>query len=248
MRASDAQLVAQGATACPAGSRLGSGRLDTDTGSAVLIPRYVENKVTTFNAEGEVIVLAESSEPPTRAVSRAKIEGASITTQVPPLPGNPPPDPYTAFKRLRIASEAAIRAGRAYARTPPGCPSAGYWTNTVILIYRDGRREDLKSRSPCRRATQGARCGGRRATVIGTGRRDVLRGTRLPDVIVGFSGDDRIRGGGGDDLICAGRGDDHVTAGRGDDRVWGGRGDDRLVGRAGADRLHGGPGRDRRRQ
>lgn len=245
--ASDPELIAQGPAACPGDSRLGGGVLRTDTGSAGLIPRFVENEVTTFNADGEVIVLAESSQPPTRAVSRARIEGETITTEVPPVPGNPPPDPYTAFTQLRVVSKAIVRSGRAYGVTPKQCPPSGSWINRITLVYRDDVREDLISRSPCRREAR-PRCGGRPATIVGTARGERLEGTRRRDVIVARGGGDRILGGAGADLICAGAGSDRVTAGRGADRVWGGLGDDRLVGRRGADRLIGGPGRDHLRQ
>ncbi len=72
-----------------------------------------------------------------------------------------------------------------------------------------------------------ARCGGRRATRVGTGKRNVLRGTRRRDVIAGLGGNDVIRGLGGNDILC------------------GGKGRDRLIGGPGKDRLIGGPGRDR---
>lgn len=66
--------------------------------------------------------------------------------------------------------------------------------------------------------SSGARCLGRRATVVGTRGKDVLVGTRHDDVIVGLGGQDRIHGRGGDDLLCGGRGRDGIVGGSGSDR------------------------------
>ncbi len=76
----------------------------------------------------------------------------------------------------------------------------------------------------------GARCDGRRATVVGTRRSETLQGTQHRDVIAALGGNDRIFGLGGNDLIC------------------GGAGNDTLVGGPGRDRLNGGPGRNHRQQ
>jgi len=98
------------------------------------------------------------------------------------------------------------------------------------------------------------RCGGRDATIFGTGVNDVLTGTSGPDVIAGLRGNDTIRAGGSRDIICGGSGVDRISAGAGSDRANGGagsdrvdgnRGNDRLTGRSGNDRLRGGSGRDR---
>ena len=79
------------------------------------------------------------------------------------------------------------------------------------------------------------RCGGKRATIVGTSGRDTLRGTRRSDVIVALGGNDRV---------LAGRGNDRVCAGGGKDRVAGDSGSDRLVGESDQDTLKGGSGND----
>jgi uncharacterized delta-60 repeat protein len=88
------------------------------------------------------------------------------------------------------------------------------------------------------------RCGGKRATIVGTARKDKLRGTRGADVIVALGGADTVAGGGGKDLICGGDGDDRLDGGTGNDLLFGQSGKDRLGGAAGNDRLQGGPGND----
>jgi Ca2+-binding RTX toxin-like protein len=106
-------------------------------------------------------------------------------------------------------------------------------------------------------ATAGAaaRCGGKKATIVGGKGRDVLRSKgRKADVIVGRGGNDRIFAGGGKDTVCAGSGDDTVStgmgrdlvlAGAGNDYVGTGPGSDRFSGGSGADTLAGGPGGER---
>lgn len=88
------------------------------------------------------------------------------------------------------------------------------------------------------------RCGGKRATIVGTARADEIVGTSGTDVIVARGGADTIRSRGGSDLICAGDGRDRVWAGGGRDQVNGGAGRDQVNGGAGRDRVNGGPGID----
>jgi hypothetical protein len=79
-------------------------------------------------------------------------------------------------------------------------------------------------------------CGGRQATLTGSGDGDTIAGTAGRDVIVGTGGDDVIRAKDGKDLVCAIGGED---------RVLGGTGNDDLRGGPDKDTLDGGPGRDR---
>jgi len=147
--ASDAEIMAQGAAACPPESQTGAGTLLTDTGAIGGLPREVTNTLTQFNDDGEAITLAESQNPQTRVVSRATIEGNRVTIPIPPVPGGPPPDPFTAFKTFRLDGEAP-RSGPALLTSPPNCPAAGSWTNRLTFTYRDGVSESVESLSPCR--------------------------------------------------------------------------------------------------
>ena len=88
------------------------------------------------------------------------------------------------------------------------------------------------------------RCGGRRATILGTSRKDTIRGTRGPDVILGLGGNDTIRGLGGNDTICGGPGRDTLIGNEGNDRLLGEGQNDKLFGDNGRDSLDGGSGRD----
>jgi hypothetical protein len=88
-------------------------------------------------------------------------------------------------------------------------------------------------------------CGGRKATIVGSGRADVLKGTKKRDVILGRGGKDTVIGAGGGDLLCGGAGGDKLLGGAGDDKLLGGDGSDRLAGGKGDDRCDGGRGKDR---
>jgi hypothetical protein len=77
-------------------------------------------------------------------------------------------------------------------------------------------------------------CGGKVATIVGTGQRETLRGTPGNDVIAALGGNDRVIGGRGNDVVCGGSGND---------RLLGDRGRDRLLGQGGRDLLKGGRGR-----
>ena len=93
--------------------------------------------------------------------------------------------------------------------------------------------------------TKATRCGGKKATIIGTPANDKIRGTKRSDVIVGLGGKDKLSGLRGNDRICGGKGNDRVSGGAGGDRLYGDAGKDRLSGGAGKDRLSGGAGKDR---
>lgn len=247
--ASDTELIAAGAAACPAGSRVGGGEVALDTG----IPgpgRIIETDVTEFNNTGEVILLFEPVEAgSTRFVSRAPIDGRTITAGAPPLPGGPP-DGFTALKRVRLTLDAisTVAGGktRSYVTTPRSCPVTGSWTNEISFTYRDGESQSATSDSPCVAANPGRRrrCRGQLATIVGTPGRDNLRGTPNRDVIAGLGADDTIRGSNGGDLICGGQGRDRLHGGKGSDSASGGRGSDSLFGGRGEDRLQGRRGDD----
>jgi Ca2+-binding RTX toxin-like protein len=70
-----------------------------------------------------------------------------------------------------------------------------------------------------RGGTSRVRCGGKRATIVGTARGETLRGTSRADVIAGLGGRDEIHGGRGGDLICGGAGSDRLDGGPGRDRL-----------------------------
>jgi Ca2+-binding RTX toxin-like protein len=87
------------------------------------------------------------------------------------------------------------------------------------------------------------RCGGARATIVGSQGGDTLVGTKRRDVIAGLGGPDTIKGLAGNDLLCGGAGNDRLLGQAGRDRLFGQVGRDTLLGGPGRDSLLGGPGR-----
>lgn len=159
--AADAAFQLEGADACPPGTQVGTGSLSLDFGAGMdPVPRVVENGVTFFNAEDELILFSESTntgEPPIRNASRVEVvDGRTFVSRVPPLPAAPPPDPFAAVKEVTNR----LGAREAYITTPPTCPAGGQWVITARFTYRDGVVETARSTTPCvaRRATSpGAR-------------------------------------------------------------------------------------------
>ncbi len=151
--ASDAQLMLQGPAGCPANTKIGSGFSVSDTGGGGPFPRESEATITNFNNQDEVIGVAEVKDiPALKPVDRTKIHGRDSTTNFPLFPGAPPPDSYTPLKRLHIVFPRYVRNRRAYIRTPPSCPTVGYWTFTADFTYVDGVKQSLESHSPCHSA------------------------------------------------------------------------------------------------
>ena len=160
--ASDAELVSQGAAACPANTQVGTGEIDADIGQAVgRFPRVIKTRVTVFNADQELILYAESTnagDPPLRVPSRSAVGERTFTSEAPPIPAVSPSDPYLAIKRVRLDIHAVTAGGKALIRTPPACPAGGAWTTTGTFTYRDGVTETVSNGSPC---TPGAGRGSR---------------------------------------------------------------------------------------
>src|SRR5215216_6098874 len=146
--ASDAEIMVEGAAACPEKTWIGSGYAWTDNGGGD--PRYSRTTLTHFNNQDEVVGIGQNDDVPAiRTIDRTKLDGNTSTSNFPLFPGVPPPEPYTPVKQLYIHFPPYERKGAPYTRTPPTCPAAGYWTFVVDFTYRDGVTESIESHSPC---------------------------------------------------------------------------------------------------
>jgi hypothetical protein len=149
-QASDMALRVEGPAGCPADTAVGSGLVVSDLGVGTRLTRYSGSAISAFNASGQIIgVAANNNIPALRFIDHTKIDGNTYTTTFPAVPGIPPPDRYTPIARLHIYFWPYARDGRAYRRTPPACPAAGYWTITATFVYEDGVAQTVESHSPC---------------------------------------------------------------------------------------------------
>ncbi len=118
-KASDAELQARGAEACPAASRVGGGRVVSDTGSSGGAPRFNENRLDNFNNDGELIGVADAERHPAGAPARTGREPVEDQRhldhgRVPLLPGQP------AAGQLHGDQDAAHRRPRVREGQPHG--------------------------------------------------------------------------------------------------------------------------------
>jgi hypothetical protein len=149
--ASDAELRLNGPDACPAETKVGTGLAIADSGHLGGTPLTSTNDVTNFNAEDGIIGASVDREfPAIKNFDRTRVAGSTSTTVFPVFPGLPPPDPYTGFVSIHFEFPPLVGAGgRPWARTPPTCPRAGYWTITATFTYHDAIEETLALHSPC---------------------------------------------------------------------------------------------------
>jgi hypothetical protein len=155
-KASDAELIALGASACPPGSKVATDETVLDTG----FPgpgRYTTTDIIFFNNEDELIVLATVRENGVRAVLRGEVGKNTIDLDVPILPGTPPDGAAAKRQRGQWLARSTVRDGKRanYLTTPPTCPKSGFWVNRVTYSYRDGVTQSASSRTPCRRPGKG---------------------------------------------------------------------------------------------
>jgi hypothetical protein len=144
--ADDAELEAQGADACPAGSRLGGGVATLYLGS----PDHLDALVDIFNADGEAIMLVSSQSGDVLRVLRGAIRGTVVDATLPrvPIAGGK----EAALTSVTVRLRAAGTRRKPFLRTPPKCPRARSWKFVYDVDYDDppGRQTPF-SRSSCRR-------------------------------------------------------------------------------------------------
>ena len=147
--ASDAELMAEGAAACPPETRVGTDETVVDTGFEGPNRRFTTD-FTFFNDDRELILLAQVRENGARVVIRGQVGERSLDIENPMIPGTPPDGAAARSQRGRFDPPAG------YLTTPPDCPRSGFWVNRVVYTYRDGVTQTAESRSPCRAADRKA--------------------------------------------------------------------------------------------
>ena len=155
--ASDAELMAAGASACPPESKVATDETLIDTGFPAP-GRYFTSDFVFFNNKDELILLATVREIGARVVLRAQVGENTIDLDVPMLPGTPP-DGGAAKRQIgQWDPRSSVRDGRQvnYLTTPPTCPASRFWVNRVTYTYRDGVKQTAESKSPCKQAEPSA--------------------------------------------------------------------------------------------
>src|SRR3954465_15324347 len=147
--ASDAQLEAQGESACPAGSNVGHEVYSFDTG----VPgpnRLVTSDISFLNNKDELIILTRERQTGTRGATRGKLGPETFDFDLPPLPGTPPDG--GADKREDARYPVSIGpTGKAWLPTPRPCPRTRKWTFRADYTFRNGEKVTHTSTSPCKR-------------------------------------------------------------------------------------------------
>jgi len=144
--ATDAELMALGTAACPAGSIVGEGVITLDTG----IPgpgRFIASDTTFFNDTDELIFLNKERQSDGHIVVRGQVGERTITSEAPFLPGAPPDG--TAIDTVQITDHAISNGSGNYITTPPRCPRSRRWINRVTFTYDDGVTQSVTTASPC---------------------------------------------------------------------------------------------------
>jgi hypothetical protein len=150
--ASDAELMADGASACPAGSALGGGTITADTGFDGPA-RIIESDVEFFNNADEFIYLITTRGSGARLVIRADVTRRKTITEADMLPGAPPDGTAVDQVDVKVGPFSTVRDGvrRNYITTPAHCPRRGYWVTAVRFVYADGVGQTVKNRVRCDR-------------------------------------------------------------------------------------------------
>jgi hypothetical protein len=150
--ATDAELMAQGAEACPKRSAIGGGVVTVDTG----IPgpgRFVTADIRFFNnatdRDGEFIFLNTVRGTKARTVIRANVKRHKTITRAGMLPGTPPDG--GAIDTVDIKVKAVHSRAGNYITTPRHCPRRGWWRTKVRFTYADDVTQTVPDRTRCTR-------------------------------------------------------------------------------------------------
>ena len=142
--ASDEQLRAEGSSACPPESRVGTGKLVAITGFGPPADPATAD-LTLFNSGSEVIeVVTAAGTDRTLGIDRLRIDGSTLTGHPPTTPGGPP-DGETAVRQIDFTIDQAT----GFVTTPPTCSATHRWTSTGTFGFADGAEETLTSSAAC---------------------------------------------------------------------------------------------------
>lgn len=141
--ATDQDLSSQGAAACPASSKIGSGTAEANAQPVIPV---ANEQITVFNAKNGIIFYLSGLQT---LVIRGKISGRKLTATVPALP-LPVAGQEAVLTKFQVEVKGKKKGKKFYARTPASCKN-GKWTTTAKFSYADGTTETVKSTSKCKK-------------------------------------------------------------------------------------------------
>lgn len=149
--ASDSQIMAKGPSACPSASMVGAGTATLTSGFGAPIDP-IRADVAIIQGQGVLLdVFSAHGTSKTLVVDHVGIDGSTLIDRPQSTPGGPP-DGRSAVRDVKLRIDArTARGGRAYIRTPPSCPVAG-WGSSFVVSYDDGVTDTATASAPCSRS------------------------------------------------------------------------------------------------
>jgi hypothetical protein len=157
--ASDLELEARGAAACPAGSKIGAGHTNgimyEPIANAFAFTSY-DNPLDILNNANEQIMVISTGGLGYTVVRGRMQPGGSVEFAAPTcFPVPPTGVPCARDHVLQLGSSTSMprytRNDRAYWTTPPTCPKRRYWRTRVTFWWADGSVDTVSTDQPCRR-------------------------------------------------------------------------------------------------
>ena len=146
--ASDEELRARGADACPQDSLLTVGSFSSISGFGPPLDPFLGDDYVFDGRDQLIEVITFKDNKASPAFDRLTISGATLTAHPPMAPGGPP-DGEMAVKSLDFAIPARTARGKSLITTPAACPAGGQWTTTATFGFGDGSSDTVSSRAPC---------------------------------------------------------------------------------------------------
>src|SRR2546423_7021009 len=155
--ASDQQLQTSGGGACPSDSRVGSGDTELATGFPGPAATFQLDLEVYKHRDQLIFLIKPKGSSTVLSVGRSKVDGRTITTDIPATPGGPP-DGQSSVKHIAFAlakvTKRAHGSIRSFLTTPSLCPASNEWTSVAMFTYADGVSQTIRVATPCKRSAR----------------------------------------------------------------------------------------------
>jgi hypothetical protein len=154
-KATDADFQAKAEKACPASSRIDTGK-DTQNNAEARLPfgDPIQVKIAAFNRKGGLILyLRPSVSSPfvLRPALKGKPGKQHLLTTIPKI--EPVPGTEVILTKLKLATKPKHLGKTVFIKTPPKakCPKSKLWTFKAKFNYRDGTKQTVTDSQKCKR-------------------------------------------------------------------------------------------------